>query len=52
MDGALSFLDASMVRKDHGTLKVTIYKKLTHTDQYLSKEGREIEMQCSISDKL
>ena len=34
-NGELAFLDTSTVKKEDGSLKVKIYRKPTHTDQYL-----------------
>ena len=31
----LAFLDTSTSKKEHGSLKLKIYRKPTHTDQYL-----------------
>ncbi len=31
----LTFLDTNTIRREDGSLKVTIYRKPTHTDQYL-----------------
>ena len=38
-EGGLAFLDTNTVKCDEGSLKVTIYWKPTHTDQYLSFES-------------
>ena len=35
VDNQLAFLDTKITRKDNGTLSITIYRKPTHTDQYL-----------------
>ena len=35
-DGTLPFLDTHLRRKGDGTLDVTVYRKLTHTDRYLN----------------
>ena len=34
-DGRLPFLDVKIIRKEDGTIKLQIYRKETHTDQYL-----------------
>ena len=34
-DGALPFLDTLIVREECGSIKVKVYRKPTHTDQYL-----------------
>ena len=34
-EGSLSFLDTLMVRKEDRTIKLLVYRKKTHTDQYL-----------------
>jgi len=36
LDGKLFFLDIRLERTDSGGLKLCIYRKLTHTDQYLN----------------
>ncbi|XP_052221647.1 uncharacterized protein LOC127838114 [Dreissena polymorpha] len=34
-NGSLAFLDTNTIRKPDGSLKINIYRKPTHTDQYL-----------------
>ena len=38
-DGELPFLDTVVKQSDDGTLSVSVYRKPTHTDQYLSFES-------------
>ena len=38
-NGTLPMLDTLIHRSDNGKLKVTIFRKLTHTDQYLSMDS-------------
>ncbi|XP_072014747.1 uncharacterized protein [Amphiura filiformis] len=38
-NGQIAMLDTMISRKEDGTLKVTIYRKPTHTDQYLSMDS-------------
>ena len=35
-DGQLAFLDVLLCREDDGTISTSVYRKATHTNQYLS----------------
>ena len=39
VEKTIHFLDAQITRKEDGALKVKVYRKNTHTDQYLSFES-------------
>ena len=36
VDNKLAFLDAELNLQENGTIKIKVYKKPTHTDQYLN----------------
>jgi len=48
-EGKLPFLDLLIIRKDTGALNLQIYRKPTHTDQYLNFNSyRPIEHKLSV----
>ena len=42
VNGQLAFLDTKITRKESGSLDVTIYRKPTHTDQYLHFDSHHL----------
>ena len=48
-DGTLPFLDTFIVREECGSIKVNVYRKPTHTDQYLdSNSHHPLEHKLSV----
>ena len=40
-DGKLAFLDCNIIRKEDNTLKTKVYRKATHTGQYINFESNQ-----------
>ena len=47
VNGQLAFLDTKITRKEGGSLDVTIYRKPTHTDQYLHFDSHHLVSRSS-----